>query len=164
MIGFPTSTALDQNWRNTSEITRRLARGKGRGPCTAWKMYIAAKSTVMVLDDLRKALGDTQLHVLVIPERVQVSNVEWQWLAASYPDVYRHTTEALDPASRAALISIRNRGEEQDTIGSCIAADPTALSQCPFERQVMMDLRSLRKSHRVQEDSQTNWRRRLLPL
>ena len=26
----------------------------------------------------------------------------------------------------------------------------------------MMDLRSLRKSHRVQEDSQTNWRRRLL--
>jgi hypothetical protein len=63
-------------------------------------MYIAAKSTVMVLDDLRKALGDTQLHVLVIPERVQVSNVEWQWLAASYPDVYRHRTLILEKIAR----------------------------------------------------------------
>ena len=65
-----------------------------------WKMFFRAKSTVMVLRDMKKALGDTELHVLVIPERAQVSTREWEWLAANYPDLYKYRTLILEKIAR----------------------------------------------------------------
>ena len=49
-----------------------------------WRMFLGIKATTMVLDDIRRDLGETRLHVLIIPipERVQVREEEWRWLQA----------------------------------------------------------------------------------
>lgn len=61
-----------------------------------WHMFMAVKGTAMVLQDLMADLGDTQLHVLIIPERVQVRDEEWEWLQARSPRIYRDRTMILD--------------------------------------------------------------------
>ena len=45
-------------------------------------MFLGIKATTMVLDDIRRDLGETRLHVLIIPERVQVREEEWRRLQA----------------------------------------------------------------------------------
>lgn len=43
------------------------------------------KATVRLLKELKDALGDCYLHVLIFPERVQVKDTEWRWLSEHFP-------------------------------------------------------------------------------
>ena len=61
-----------------------------------WHMFTVVKGTAMVLQDLKEDLGDTRMHVLIIPERIQVRDEEWEWLQARYPNHYRDRTMILE--------------------------------------------------------------------
>lgn len=61
-----------------------------------WLLFLGVKGTVMVLEDLRRDLGDTPLHVLLIPERLQLNDDEWAWVQKRYPQTYRHRYLVLD--------------------------------------------------------------------
>ena len=65
-----------------------------------WQMFLTIKATVMVLDDLRRELRETRLHVLIIPERVQVRDEEWEWLHARFPKLYKHRYLVVESLKR----------------------------------------------------------------
>ena len=44
------------------------------------------RSTVQVLKDIQGHLGDCKLHVLIFPERIQVKDAEWKWLAGRFSE------------------------------------------------------------------------------
>ena len=60
-----------------------------------WRMFLGIKATTMVLDDMRRDLRETRLHVLIIPERVQVREEEWRWLQARFPQIYQNRYRVL---------------------------------------------------------------------
>lgn len=66
-----------------------------------WESLLRAKATAMVLGDLQAAMGDTRLHVLIFPERLQVSDAEWGWLHTHLPRYYQHRILVLDQLGRA---------------------------------------------------------------
>ena len=65
-----------------------------------WQMFLNIKATAMVLADMRRELGETQLHVLIIPERVQVGDQEWRWLQDSFPKLYKHRYLVIESLKR----------------------------------------------------------------
>ena len=87
--------------RKLDEFAQAYARqrtnaGKARLFNNTWDMYRLAKTTVMVLADLRDSLADTRLHVMIIPERFQVKDSEWEWLQQRFPEKYIYRTLILD--------------------------------------------------------------------
>ena len=60
----------------------------------------------MVLADMQAELGDTPLHVLVIPERMQVKDDEWRWLQKNLPDRFVNRQGTIGRLARA--LQLRN--------------------------------------------------------
>jgi hypothetical protein len=65
----------------------------------------------MVLQNLQKAVAPIPVHVLVIPERLQLNDGEWDRLAGEQPSLYRDRfmpQQVLIPALREARIEHTN--------------------------------------------------------
>ena len=55
----------------------------------------------MVMADMQTELGDVPLHVLIIPERMQVKDDEWYWLTTHFPDLFVDRRGTVDRLERA---------------------------------------------------------------
>lgn len=90
---------------------QRLGPGSGHQYRDAWRLEKTVAATAMVLQNLQKAVAPIPMHVLVIPERLQLNDGEWDRLAGEQPSLYRDRfmpQQVLIPALREARIEHTN--------------------------------------------------------
>jgi len=82
-------------------IRWRISPGKTRHYRDATSAFLHAQATAMVMADMQTELGDVPLHVLIIPERMQVKDDEWYWLTTHFPDLFVDRRGTVDRLERA---------------------------------------------------------------
>ena len=81
-------------------IQFRKTPGKTRFYHNPWLSYTASRSTIAVLQHLQGQLKTAKLHIFLFPERLQMSDREWEWLSTIYPNLYRQRTQMTSRLAR----------------------------------------------------------------